>query len=203
MQLAFVGSPALGRGDSTVGSISDTSRVQTRTHSRFPSRGQPQGRGQARGPGPSRSRSSPMMLAAGEVVRGKVSGVAKFGAFIELQGGVQGLVHISELSQGFVRDILDVVQIGDEVSVLVLSVDQATGRIALSMKQCDPPGSRGYDRVVELGGDWGHPWGDDKDTKFMDLGPRPPSRSQHWQPDLEKFRPFDEAPPTPSSSNSE
>lgn len=212
MQPAFVASPMLGQGDNAVGGASDTSRIQNRSYSRFTSRGQPDKRGQARGLGHARSRgfgrdreygrgyerknnSAPVMLAAGEVVRGRVSGIAKFGAFVELDGGVQGLVHISELSQSFVRDVLDVVRVGDEVNVRVLSVDEATGRIALSIKQCDAPVSTGYDRAVELGGDWGQPWGDDSNTKFMDLGPRPPARPNHWQPDVEKFRPFDEPPP--------
>lgn len=70
----------------------------------------------------------------GKVYKGKVSGVKDFGAFVELPNKDEGLVHISELSNTFVKSAADVVKRGDPVTVVVLSIDD-TGKIRLSMKQ--------------------------------------------------------------------
>jgi small subunit ribosomal protein S1 len=67
-------------------------------------------------------------------VRGKVVKLMEFGAFVELEPGVEGLVHISELAPKRVWRVSDVVKEGDEVDVKVLSVDPAARRISLSMK---------------------------------------------------------------------
>jgi small subunit ribosomal protein S1 len=72
------------------------------------------------------------------VVRGTVSRIAKFGAFVKLAPGVEGLVHISELSHARVPSVGSVVSEGQEVEVKVLSVDTASQRIALSMKAVLP-----------------------------------------------------------------
>ena len=69
------------------------------------------------------------------VQEGTVTRVADFGAFVELGSGVEGLVHISELSDGFVKSAQDVVREGQTVQVKVLSVDEPQRRIALSIKQ--------------------------------------------------------------------
>jgi len=71
-------------------------------------------------------------------VKGKVSKLMEFGAFVELEPGVEGLVHISELSHKRVWRVSDVVKEGDEVEVVVLSVDPAAQRISLSMKDAMP-----------------------------------------------------------------
>ena len=73
------------------------------------------------------------------VVRGKVSKLMEFGAFVELEPGVEGLVHISELAHKRVWRASDVVKEGDEVEVLVLSCDGDAQRISLSMKQITAP----------------------------------------------------------------
>jgi uncharacterized protein len=68
------------------------------------------------------------------VIRGVVRNVADFGAFVDLGLHQDGLVHVSELSDRFVKDPLTVVRIGQAVTVRVLSVDLSRKRIALSMK---------------------------------------------------------------------
>ncbi len=73
-------------------------------------------------------------LKPGMVVRGVVRNVADFGAFVDLGLHQDGLVHISELSDTFVRDPLTVVRIGQSVQVRILSIDLDRKRIALSMK---------------------------------------------------------------------
>jgi small subunit ribosomal protein S1 len=70
----------------------------------------------------------------GTVVTGKVSKLMEFGAFVELEPGVEGLIHISELSPQRVRKVSDVVKEGQEVRVMVLGVDTAQRRISLSLK---------------------------------------------------------------------
>jgi len=71
------------------------------------------------------------------VVTGKVCRLAEFGAFVELRPGVDGLVHISELSDKRVKSPREVVKEGDEVRVRVLSVDEKQRRISLSMKSLE------------------------------------------------------------------
>lgn len=74
-----------------------------------------------------------MDLSPGDIVEGVVTKVAKFGAFVDLEDGKSGLVHISEIADTFVKDINNHVKEGDEVKVKVLSIDEK-GKIALSMK---------------------------------------------------------------------
>jgi small subunit ribosomal protein S1 len=73
------------------------------------------------------------------VVRGKVVKLMDFGAFVELEPGVEGLVHISELSHKRVPRVSDVVKEGDEIEAVVLSVDPKARRISLSMKNVNVP----------------------------------------------------------------
>ncbi len=73
-------------------------------------------------------------LQQGMKVTGTVTNITQFGVFVDL-GGVEGLIHVSELSWGRVRHPGDVVDCGDEVEVVVLSVDIEQGRVALSLKE--------------------------------------------------------------------
>ncbi|ADJ41188.1 30S ribosomal protein S1 [Limosilactobacillus fermentum] len=76
-------------------------------------------------------------LVAGDVVEGKVARMTNFGAFIDL-GGVDGLVHVSEISYDHVDKPADVLEVGQEVKVKVLNVDPERERISLSIKQTLP-----------------------------------------------------------------
>ena len=73
-----------------------------------------------------------MALEVGSVVKGKVTGVMKFGAFVALPDDKSGMVHISEISHEYVNDINDAIKVGDEVTVKVISIDN--GKISLSIK---------------------------------------------------------------------
>jgi ribosomal protein S1 len=66
-----------------------------------------------------------------------VTNITRFGVFVDL-GGVEGLIHVSELSWGRVRHPADVVSCADELEVQVLSVDRDQGRVALSLKELLP-----------------------------------------------------------------
>lgn len=76
-------------------------------------------------------------LCEGAVRRGYVTNVCAFGAFVDL-GGLEGLVHISEISWGRVNHPGDVLKTGDPVEVYVISVDRAAKRVALSLKRLRP-----------------------------------------------------------------
>ncbi|MBC7075500.1 MAG: S1 RNA-binding domain-containing protein [Syntrophomonadaceae bacterium] len=72
-------------------------------------------------------------IVPGVIVEGKVQGVTKFGAFVELPGGAVGLVHISEIADTYVKNVRDFIQEGESVRVKVLNVSE--GKIGLSIKQ--------------------------------------------------------------------
>jgi len=73
------------------------------------------------------------------VVTGVVSRVADFGAFVELEPGLEGLIHVSELSTGRVRTPGEVVKPGQEVRVRILEINSDARRIGLSIRQAGPP----------------------------------------------------------------
>ena len=75
-----------------------------------------------------------MTIKVGDKVTGKVTGIVKFGAFVDLGEGENGLVHISEISDNYVKDIHDFVAEGDEVTAIVTKV-QEDGKVALSIKK--------------------------------------------------------------------
>ncbi len=77
-------------------------------------------------------------LEVGAIVSGKVTGIAKFGAFVEVAPKKTGLVHISEISNGFVKNISDYFSEGQIVNVKILSINPS-GKIELSIKQAENP----------------------------------------------------------------
>ncbi len=83
-----------------------------------------------------------MDLEIGAILEGKVTGITKFGAFVQLPGGSSGLVHISEIANAFVSDINEYLKVGDTVTVKVIGINDA-GKINLSIKQTLPPPARG------------------------------------------------------------
>jgi small subunit ribosomal protein S1 len=74
-------------------------------------------------------------LKPGMIIKGKVTRLAPFGAFVDVGVGRDGLVHISELATGFVDNPSEIVSVGEEVEVKVLSVDRARRQIELGMKE--------------------------------------------------------------------
>ncbi|MCS6872046.1 MAG: S1 RNA-binding domain-containing protein [Anaerolineae bacterium] len=88
-------------------------------------------------------------LMEGDVVKGVVTGLRDFGAFVNL-GGADGLIHVSELAWHRVDHPKDVLRVGDEIEVYVLSLDRSTNRIALSRKRLLPdPWSDAMNRYHE------------------------------------------------------
>lgn len=76
-------------------------------------------------------------LSPGDQVCGMVTNITEFGVFVDL-GGVEGLIHVSELSWGRVRHPADVAKVGDQLLVYVIQVDKSRSRIALSLKRLRP-----------------------------------------------------------------
>jgi small subunit ribosomal protein S1 len=77
-----------------------------------------------------------LTLEVGQKVEGVVSRIVEFGAFVDL-GGVDGLIHISELSWGRIKKVKDVLKEGDKVTVTIMSLDKEKGKISLSMKDAN------------------------------------------------------------------
>lgn len=78
-----------------------------------------------------------MSLKAGEIVEGVVKTITNFGAFIDLGNGVTGLVHISEVSDGYVKDVSEFLEQNQKVKVKVLAIDEANKKITLSIKKAN------------------------------------------------------------------
>ena len=74
----------------------------------------------------------------GSVFKGKITSIMPFGAFVEVEPGVEGLVHVSEASNTYVKNINDIYKVGDEIEVKVLAIDSENKKINLSAKACMP-----------------------------------------------------------------
>lgn len=78
-----------------------------------------------------------MTLAVGNILDGVVTGITKFGAFVKLENGATGLVHISEVADTYVKEVADFLKEGDKVKVKVLNMGD-NNKIGLSIKQAAP-----------------------------------------------------------------
>ena len=75
-----------------------------------------------------------MNFKVGDILIGKVNQIRPYALFLSFEGGVNGLLHISELSDGYIRDIEKFGSIGDEIKVKVLSIDSSNGFLRVSYK---------------------------------------------------------------------
>jgi small subunit ribosomal protein S1 len=73
-----------------------------------------------------------------EIVHGQVTKLVSFGAFVEIEEGVEGLIHISELAQHHVEDPSEIVRPGQEVNVKIIEIDPERRRLSLSLKRLEP-----------------------------------------------------------------
>ncbi|PFE04870.1 RNA-binding protein [Bacillus cereus] len=99
----------------------------------------------------------------GVVVKGKVTGIQDYGAFVALDAETQGLVHISEITNGYVKDIHDFLKVGDMVEVKVLSIDEEHKKMSLSLKAAKrkqgriivpKPSDKGFNTLREKLTEW-------------------------------------------------
>lgn len=100
--------------------------------------------------GPGRRVELLTSLNPGDRVQGEVTNITRFGVFVDL-GGVEGLVHVSELSWGRVGHPSDVVECGQEIEVQILSVDRDQDRVALSLKELLPDPWERVDEQYSMG----------------------------------------------------
>lgn len=114
-----------------------------------------------------------MAMEAGSIVEGKVTRITNFGAFVELEEGKVGLIHISEVADVYVNDVHDFLKEGDKVQVKIVNIDG--NKIALSIKQAKPkpPESDGQPFKQNRRGDFRKPQRqlsatfEDKLSKFL------------------------------------
>lgn len=121
----------------------------------------------------------------GSILEGKVTSIMKFGAFVALEGGGSGLVHISEIANTFVEDVHDHLQTGQAVKVLVLSAEN--GRVNLSIKKALPQQERRVPRLPRTGA-----------GPQTGAGPRPAAASR---PPQSQFQGRGKAAPLPLSGD--
>ena len=72
-----------------------------------------------------------------DVIKVKITGIQKYGAFATLPNHYNGLIHISEISYGYVKDINDFISLGDDIYAEVMSIDDREKKIKLSIKDID------------------------------------------------------------------
>ena len=93
-----------------------------------------------------------MEFGVGSIVEGKVTGITKFGAFVSLPEGKSGLVHISEIAYAYVSEVSEHLQVGQDVTVKVIGIDDSN-RINLSIKKAmAPPPRQGSDPTAQSRG---------------------------------------------------
>jgi small subunit ribosomal protein S1 len=86
-----------------------------------------------------------------EIVHGRVTKLVSFGAFVEIEEGVEGLIHISELAQHHVEDPSEIVRPGQEVNVKIIEIDPERRRLSLSLKRLEPEYRIHEDALAEEG----------------------------------------------------
>ena len=126
----------------------------------------------------------------GSILEGKVTSITKFGAFVALDGGRSGLVHISEIANSFVNDVHDFLQEGQTVKVLVLSTEN--GKINLSIKKALPQQERPAPRGPRPGQQHTasaapRPAQQPRSYARAPLQPLPPSGDQSFEDKLKQF----------------
>ena len=104
-----------------------------------------------------------------------------FGAFVELAPGVEGLVHVSEAAHTFVKNINEVVKVGDEVDVMILAVDEAARKITLSIKACSPDENAGEEKAT---GEAKEPRADKKPKRAKSAKPETEDGGSQWNEDI-------------------
>ena len=70
----------------------------------------------------------------GDKLKGRITGIQSYGAFVELENGTTGLIHISEIRTGYIENIYDVLKVGEEVQVQVVDLDEYSGKASLSIR---------------------------------------------------------------------
>lgn len=75
----------------------------------------------------------------GMVTKGEVTGIQPYGAFVSLDEETQGLIHISECRHGYVKEVGDLLKVGDRITVMIIDIDEYTKKISLSLRALEDP----------------------------------------------------------------
>lgn len=124
-----------------------------------------------------------MAAVVGSIVAGKVVKVMNYGAFVDLEGGGSGMIHISEVANTYVKDIADYLKVGDEVTVKVIGVSDV-GKVSLSIKETmdkGPQQSQGARREA------GKPKRSAPRT-WNGRGPQPPSTGDPFEDMMNRYK---------------
>lgn len=87
----------------------------------------------------------------GDIVKGQVTGLTKYGVFVSLEDDYSGLVHISEVSNKFVKDLKEKFMIGDIINVKILEIDESKSHVKLSIKEMAHKVKKGSSKLEEGG----------------------------------------------------
>lgn len=91
----------------------------------------------------------------GNIVKGQITGVTPYGVFVSLEDDYSGLVHISEVSDKFVKDLPILFNIGDIINVKILEIDEDKREVKLSIKKIDYKVEESLSRIPETGSGFG------------------------------------------------
>lgn len=91
----------------------------------------------------------------GNIVKGQITGVTPYGVFVSLEDDYSGLVHISEVSNKFVKDLPMLFNIGDIINVKILEIDEDKREVKLSIKKIDYKVEESLSRIPETGSGFG------------------------------------------------
>ncbi|MGP6138535.1 CvfD/Ygs/GSP13 family RNA-binding post-transcriptional regulator [Jeotgalibaca sp. A127] len=73
----------------------------------------------------------------GDIITSKVTGIQSYGVFVAIDKNTQGLIHISECRHGYVTNLEDMIQVGEEVEAMIIDIDEYTKKISLSLRALD------------------------------------------------------------------
>ncbi len=151
-----------------------------------------------------------MAVEIGEILDGKVTGITNFGAFVELPDKSTGMVHISEVSNTYIKDIHEKLEENQEVKVKVIDINEK-GKIALSIKKALPPEEapapkKAYSDKPKRNQPpvWtGTPKAENENLSFEDMLARFKTRSDEKQSDLKKHTASKRGTSTPRRGGSQ
>ena len=91
-----------------------------------------------------------MQVKIGDIVHGKISGIQQYGIFVKLDSQIEGLIHISEIHGGYVKDIGREYQVGETIKVQVIDIDPYSNQISLSRRAVLPEAEEARKKIVHF-----------------------------------------------------
>ncbi len=96
-----------------------------------------------------------MNIKVGDIVKGQVTGVTPYGVFVSLEDDYTGLVHISEVSDKYIRSLSEIFSIGDIINVKIVDIDEDKSQVKLSIKKIDFKVDQSLSMIPESGKGFG------------------------------------------------